>query len=405
VWIAQYGKFAMMVQSEEEKRQVYGEELSLKTVLLESSVSQADHLHLLLTVLLVATPKKDKEILLLVRHVPKPMLKLRQKDVLLQRREDMLTTQQLALVSDFSRLFRGRTDIWFDSQTNTRGLGNLTTSHWVNHLQGNQPIGTYNLLPNSHVWWSATDIDIDDLDKALAIVDVWLFYGALSFIERSRSKGYHVWLFHPEQVAATTARQAWLWVHEVAKVDATEVYPKQTDGSSTFGNCIRLPYPAHAAPSRQQFFNADSPDELWPVEYFTTLANKAMRTRVKGYSPATSKFMEMVRRRGLPVTATPQNISGIRPEWHRTARGASNQAIYDVYANGAIIPKGQRDTMLWTLVCFVVVGMNTPKKDAEEIIRSIWYKQCEEVDGNFEKKLQEKLRRAERLQLAKHHSI
>jgi len=97
--------------------------------------------------------------------------------------------------------------------------------------------------------------------------------GIISWVERSRSKGYHVWVFATEPVPAEHMRRMLLAAHQVANYPAREVNPKQSDVSiHKVGNYVRLPYYGGlvAVPSRRVVL--DDNDNPMPLEQFVDSA-------------------------------------------------------------------------------------------------------------------------------------
>jgi len=72
------------------------------------------------------------------------------------------------------------------------------------------PIGLYPLSPSilygSGTYWIAADIDDDRLDMAIKLRELLEQISVSSYIETSKSKGYHVWIFFSEAVSAKEAR-------------------------------------------------------------------------------------------------------------------------------------------------------------------------------------------------------
>ncbi len=124
------------------------------------------------------------------------------------------------------------------------------------HLFGDEPLGVYPVLRDSNeLWFGAIDWDIGDEDslvhaynveQALAYLDI------NSFVEMSRSKGVHLWVYVEEPVPAELMRNALTSICDVVGAPTTEVFPKQVSlEGKTFGNCIRLPYPKIRSTGRQ----------------------------------------------------------------------------------------------------------------------------------------------------------
>jgi hypothetical protein len=102
-----------------------------------------------------------------------------------------------------------------------------------------------------YVRWGCTDIDnADDPEACLPLArNLWKVLrrlGITSWVERTKGKGYHVWVFAQEWVPAIVMRRALLAAHQVAGVKPTEVNPKQVDTTGIkagLGNYVNLPYP------------------------------------------------------------------------------------------------------------------------------------------------------------------
>ena len=150
-----------------------------------------------------------------------------------------------ATLNGFVSLFRGRGDV-YGHEEGRCVKEPLTPELFRQHLDGVQAIGVYPMVPIGsvhHVVWGCSDIDIEDLAGARKIQSALLAVKVVSFIERSRSKGYHVWVFAEEVVPASDMRRMLLCAHQVAEYPAREVNPKQeTLATGQYGNYVRLPY-------------------------------------------------------------------------------------------------------------------------------------------------------------------
>lgn len=180
---------------------------------------------------------------------------------------------------DFITLFRGRGDC-YGSDNGGCVREKLDEAIFIKHLNGTNGIGVYPAVPSTVPFcvWGCSDIDFEDLPAARLLQRTLEVAGVVSWVERSRSKGYHVWIFSDNPVPAETMRRALLVVHQVADYPAKEVNPKQSDVSThKVGNYVRLPYFGGlvATPTRRVILNDN--DEPMPLDVF--VAN-AMATRV-----------------------------------------------------------------------------------------------------------------------------
>jgi hypothetical protein len=145
----------------------------------------------------------------------------------------------------FASLFRGRTDA-YGSEDGGCVKQPVTSDLIADHLAGETPIGVYPMFQHDGEWvcvWGCSDIDIDDLSQARGLQEALAAAGVTAFVERSRSKGYHVWVFADQPVPAWAMRRMLLCAHQVANIPAREVNPKQESlQPNQFGNYVRLPY-------------------------------------------------------------------------------------------------------------------------------------------------------------------
>ena len=154
------------------------------------------------------------------------------------------TKEKIAL---FLRCFGGRQDAY-----GTRDLRSgrawqvkqpVTDQVILAHLQGKQPYGVY-LLVDDRARAVVADFDVDDLDPPMTFRSAAMNYGLPVYIERSKSKGYHAWIFLDER--GVSAAKARLVVrHILAEIGQphTEIFPKhdRLDCRTAFGNYIYAP--------------------------------------------------------------------------------------------------------------------------------------------------------------------
>lgn len=157
----------------------------------------------------------------------------------------------MELTDRFADLFQGRTDAWGAVHGESKHEP-VTRNLWDDHLYGSGSLGIYPLVPDAGggeplVHWGCSDIDrglemlvlAKNLHRALAAL------GLTSWIERSKGKGYHVWVLSADWVPAEYMRRALLVAHQLAGVPPTEVNPKQTSTANLavgLGNYVNLPY-------------------------------------------------------------------------------------------------------------------------------------------------------------------
>ena len=148
------------------------------------------------------------------------------------------------ILDAYTTLFRGRGDVY-----GAWGGGcvrkPLNSDTFLGHLQGDELIGVYPLVPYKASWycvWGCTDIDVDDLDAARNIETAFAVKGIKAWVEKTR-RGYHVWVFADSLITSSVMRRAFLAAHQALDYPAKEVNPKQESAGTGFGNYVRLPYP------------------------------------------------------------------------------------------------------------------------------------------------------------------
>ena len=113
----------------------------------------------------------------------------------------------------------------------------------LNHLMGRKPLGLY-LLTGTHTRAVAVDYDEND---PVAPVEFWnhaAHYGLATYIETSKSKGFHAWVYFEDSgVPAVKARAVAKHILDEAG-HAAEIFPKQAVIDLCRGECgnfVNLP--------------------------------------------------------------------------------------------------------------------------------------------------------------------
>ena len=177
------------------------------------------------------------------------------------------------IVDSFLTLFRGRGDV-YGAWEGGCVRKPLNADSFLKHLQGDELIGVYPLMPWKGNWytvWGCSDIDVDDLDAARNLQLSFTAKGITSFVEKTR-KGYHVWVFADSLVPAATMRRAFLSAHQAINYPAKEVNPKQESAGAGYGNYVRLPYPNAYAGQPLERTMLDDDDKPMPLVDFLPLA-------------------------------------------------------------------------------------------------------------------------------------
>jgi len=214
----------------------------------------------------------------------------------------------------FVKLFAGRDDV-YGSNEGGCVKSRLDGTVLQNHFNGTAPIGIYPVVPRDglcYVGWGCVDFDTTEAqDHATKLYDALMEAGVQSWIERSRSKGYHVWVFADRPVLATLMRQMLIVACHVAEVPTTEVNPKQTTlAKGSYGNYVRLPYAGileDAYTDKQRIIERDHvnyhmPHPPMPFMDFVTLAN-ASRVSSETIAHISSMYQPPVKQTAIGVVA------------------------------------------------------------------------------------------------------
>jgi hypothetical protein len=177
-------------------------------------------------------------------------------------------------VAIFQGLFTGLRNVYgtYDRQTGRvrQVKAAVTDQVLLAHLLGQRSYGVY-LLTGDRTRALAADFDRNELDLPLSFVAACRNQGISAYIERSKSKGYHVWMFFEEGgVLARKARRVAGTILARIGQPQTEVFPKQdalADGVS-YGNFINAPlFGALVSKGRTVFVDPADPTRVYPDQW------------------------------------------------------------------------------------------------------------------------------------------
>ena len=177
-------------------------------------------------------------------------------------------------ISIFKGLFTGLTNVYGTYEVSTgrvRQVKEPVTEEVIHaHLTGKQSYGVY-LLTGDKTGALAVDFDEDELCLPISFVAGARRYDISAYIERSKSKGYHVWIFFEKGgVLAGKARLVTQKILDDMGRPATEVFPKQdalADGVS-YGNFIHAPlFGALVPKGRTVFVDPAEPTAVYPDQW------------------------------------------------------------------------------------------------------------------------------------------
>ena len=164
----------------------------------------------------------------------------------------------------FARYFTGLTNVYgtYDpaSGKSYQIKAPVTRNVLLAHLQGKRSYGVY-LLVKERTRALAADFDTDDPLVVLEFVAAAKHYGIPAYVERSKSKGYHAWIFFEKSgVLAAKARTVAKHLLDEIERPGTEIFPKQDSLSekSSFGNFINAPLFGKLVPKQRTIFVDES---------------------------------------------------------------------------------------------------------------------------------------------------
>jgi hypothetical protein len=175
------------------------------------------------------------------------------------------TQQKLDL---FARFFTGRREVYgtYDPATGqTRQVkAPVTRQVLYDHLMGRQPYGLY-LLEKDKTRAVVVDFDSEDLNPPMAFIQAAYRYQIPVYLERSKSKGFHAWIFFDQSVLAQKPRRVVHHILEEIEQPSVEVFPKQDtlDDRTPYGNFINAPLFGRLVPQgRSVFVDSNSPTRI-----------------------------------------------------------------------------------------------------------------------------------------------
>lgn len=165
-------------------------------------------------------------------------------------------------INTFLNLFSGLPNIYGTADRDYKNVrvvkAPVTDKVIESHIIGKQPYGIF-LLNKDRIWAAAVDFDTKNRMSPVNFVFRSKHYGIPAYIERSKSKGYHCWIFFEKHgVIARKARLVVKHILEDIEVPDVEVFPKQDklDGNVRFGNFINAPlYGRLVSKGRSVFIN------------------------------------------------------------------------------------------------------------------------------------------------------
>jgi len=290
--------------------------------------------------------------------------------------------------SQFASLFAGSWDAYgteeggCDRDTSTANYHDRI----LMHLAGTRPMGVYPMHVLNHEWvvnWGCIDFDEGEeasLAYARNVHAVLREFGITAWVERSRSKGYHVWVFLDEPVEASIVRTALLGACQVVGAPTKEINPKQTSLSEgQLGNYVRLPYPGATAednpfPPDRRTMIVPTDGGSMPLQWFVEHAWQGLAT-LPQLEALTALYVEPPK----PVFIPTQTFAADQ-DMHRRMSGLA----YTIWKDGPI-GDGDRSDTLWKFARLLAEGGKHMPGEAVELVREAdltWGKFHERPNGD-----------------------
>lgn len=300
----------------------------------------------------------------------------------------------MSLADHFMDLFAGREDAVGTEEGGALRRPDDAMAWWwatqiKKHLDGTAPCGVYPLVPTpwmsdeTPTWlvkWGCVDFDEGEQESFIHAQNVRLALesmGVTAWVERSRSKGYHVWVFLQNWMAARLIREALLGACQVVDAPTKEINPKSTgfDDPATLGNYVRLPYPGWLAPYGETF--------PWPRD-------RRVMVTPDGYPIALAAFMSKARQT-LASVDDMKRVAGLYEPPRRViphVRPVAGRLEGDIYKRmgglaWTIFQEGPREGLgrghtLYKLACLLVEG---GAHTHDEIFQLCW--EADQAWGKF----------------------
>lgn len=237
-----------------------------------------------------------------------------------------------------------------------------------------EPIGVYPMHHRQKMYadwwevhWGCIDFDTGEdeswahaqnLRRVLEAFDIY------SWVERSRSKGFHVWVFLDDWVSAEVVRHALLAACQIVDAPTKEINPKQTAlVEGQVGNYVRLPYPGHLGDNGRNVSVTHrvmlDPDKKWFS--LPQFVERALHYRVAPVllDPLEKLYLEPVRpipRRDWTVPLEGEAVDRLRGKT-RT-----------IWENGPLEGSDRSDT-LWKLARYLHEDGRHTRAEALELLR------------------------------------
>ena len=176
----------------------------------------------------------------------------------------------------------------------------------LRHLEGTEGIGIYPMWEQDGEWlvkWGCCDIDTGSWTEAYSLATALRAMGFTPFVERSRSKGWHIWVFAADPVPARDMRRMLKVAYAAINLPAREANPKAEKGthSDWLGNYVRLPFKGgmFVPPERQTMmkgWDVTHDGEPMSADFFFHWFNSKHRAQPSDIQSWASRWVEPARK-------------------------------------------------------------------------------------------------------------
>ena len=229
-------------------------------------------------------------------------------------KEDVLR----ARIKLFRELFVSRDDAYvsWPSGSPVAVRDQLSDAVLKDHLRGVQRVGTY-FLKSGERMTRKFAFDVDNKSRRLVkrIVRRLREAGAYPYVERSKNKGFHIWLFFDKPILARRARMFGRIILHGLKATKVELFPKQ-DQCTDLGFGLALPlFKPDVEKNRTVFVDSGFdtvPDQFAYLKNFRRTPREIVKRLTRGSATGTAREGEAV-----PFNVSSDEFNSKISEGHR----------------------------------------------------------------------------------------
>ena len=200
------------------------------------------------------------------------------------------------------------------------------------HLAGKHRVGTYLIRPDGKTPYLVLDIDVKKKSVVRRIAKRLLRRKVNAYVERSKSKGFHIWTFFDKPLRAKKARQFAKLVLRGLDVSKIEVFPKQDEvKEGGLGNCVCLPlFGRDVSKGRTVFLDRHfAPlDKQWSfLKSIRRTQRKLIIKTCKNAAPETKQLSQISKPADGPIKVGARNKALTSLAGAMRRQGATEEAI------------------------------------------------------------------------------